>query len=89
MGISKRVHKIFWRKEINCPEVRDMSSDFLEDGLPPSSQTKIQAHLRVCPSCTAFIRSLASTITLLGKLPKLKPPPSLKRNIGERVENRK
>ena len=89
MGISNRMTKIFRRKEIDCPEVRDLSSDFLEDGLPPSSRTKIQAHLRVCPSCTAFIKSLASTITMLGKLPKSKPPPSLKRDIRERVENKR
>ncbi len=89
MGISNLIAKITGRKEIDCPEVRDLSSDFLEGGLPPSSRTKIQAHLRVCPSCTAFIRSLASTINLLGKLPKSKPPSSLKRNIRERVESRK
>ena len=89
MDISKRMHRIFWRKDIDCPEVRDLSSDFLDDGVPLSSQRKIQAHLRVCPSCTAFIKSLASTITLLGKVPKSKPPSSLKRNIRERVANRK
>ena len=89
MDIGNRIHRIFWRKKIDCPEVRDMSSDFLEDELSPSSQAKIQAHLRICPSCTAFIKSLASTISLLGKLPKSKPPPALKRNIRERVENRK
>ena len=89
MGFSKRMAKMFWRKDKDCPEVRDLSSDFLEGSLPPSSRTKIQAHLRGCPSCTAFIKSLASTISLLGKLPKSKPPPSLKRNIRERVGNRK
>ena len=89
MGISKRMAKMFWRKDRDCPEVRDLSSDFLEDRLPPSSRTKIQAHLRVCPACTAFIKSLASTINLLGKLPKSKAPPSLKRKIRERVGNRK
>ena len=87
MGISNRMAKIFRRKEIDCRRVRDLSSDFLEGGLPPSSRTKIHAHLRVCLSCTAFIKSLASTITMLGKLPRSKPPPSLKRKIRERVEN--
>ena len=89
MGFSKRMTKMFWRKDRDCPEVRDLSSEFLEGGLPPSSRTKIQAHLRVCPACTAFIKSLASTITLLGKLPKSKAPPSLKRNIRERVGNKR
>ena len=89
MGTMNRMAKMFWRKEIDCPQVRKLSSDFLEGGLPPSTQTKIQHHFRVCPSCTAFIKSLASTIAMLGKLPKSQPPASLKRNIRERVENRK
>ena len=89
MGFSRRMTKMFWRKDRDCPEVRELSSEFLEGGLPPSSQTKIQAHLRVCPACTAFIKSLASTISLLGKLPKSKPPSSLKRNIRERVGNKR
>ena len=89
MGTSDRMATIFRRKEIGCPQVRDLSSDFLEGGLPPSSRTKIHAHLRVCTSCTAFIKSLASTITMLGKLPKSKASPSLKPNIRERVANRR
>lgn len=89
MGISNRMTKIFRRKDIDCPQVRDLSSNFLEGALPPSSQTKIRAHLRVCPSCIAFIKSLASTIAMLGKLPKSQPPPSLKRKIRERVQSRK
>ena len=89
MSISNRMAKIFRRKEIDCQQVRALSSDYLEGGPAPPSRTKIHAHLRVCRSCTAFIKSLASTITMLGKLPKPKPPPSLKRKIHERVENRR
>ena len=89
MGIKNWIAKIRGRNEIDCPEVRDMSSDYLEDGLAPSSRSRIESHLSVCPSCTAFIRSLASTIALLAKLPKSKPPSLLKRNIRDRVENRK
>ena len=89
MGIRSSMRKIFRRGEIDCPEVRGLSSDFLEDDLSPSSRTMINAHLRICPSCAAFIKSLASTITLLGRLPKSQPAPSLKRMIRDLVENRK
>jgi len=89
MNISNRMARMFRRNEIDCPEVRDLSSDFLEDSLPNPSRTKIQAHLRACPSCAAFIKSLASTINLLGRLPKSKPPPSLKQKIREGVGNKR
>lgn len=94
MGIKNWIAKIRGRNEIGCPEVRELASDYLEDGLAHSSRSKIESHLSVCPSCTAFIKSLASTIALLGKLPKSKPPASLKRNIRkrnirDRVENSK
>ena len=89
MGIKRWMRKIFRRGEIDCPQVRGMSSDFLEDDLRPSSRTMINAHLRICPSCAAFIKSLALTITLLGRLPKSKPPPTLKRTIRDLIENRK
>ena len=89
MGINNWIAKKSWRKSIDCSRVRDLSSDFLEGGLPHLSRKKIQAHLRVCLSCTAFIKSLASTIAMLSKLPKSQPPVSLKRKIRECVENGK
>ena len=89
MSVGKWIAKISGRGEIDCPEVRNLSFDYLEDDLPPETQTKVQAHLGVCPSCTASIKSLASTISLLGRLPRSQPPPSLKRNIREQFDKKK
>jgi anti-sigma factor RsiW len=65
--------------------VRDMLSDYLEDALPPPLREAVQQHLDGCPSCLAFLRTLRSTVELVGQLPTHRLPDRARRRIIDRL----
>ena len=68
--------KIFGRGgEMDCDEVQRLASDCLEEELPAAKQSAIQFHLNKCGPCKAFVETLASTIGLLSRLPRIAAPP--------------
>jgi predicted anti-sigma-YlaC factor YlaD len=79
------IKKLFRHSEADCQEARRLSSDYLEEDLPPAKHTSIQAHLRKCGPCQAFVDTLASTIGILSRLPRISAPSSFKQAILERT----
>lgn len=77
--------RIFHRGEPDCPEVRRLGSDFLENELSLQRRSAVQAHLDKCGPCRAFIESLSATIGMLSRIPRTNPPQSFKENILERI----
>ena len=50
--------KMFGRGgEVDCDEVQRLSSDYLEEELPPPKQSAIQFHLSKCGPCKAFVET--------------------------------
>jgi predicted anti-sigma-YlaC factor YlaD len=89
LSIFKR---IFGGGELDCEEVRRHSSEYLEEDLPAAKQSAIRMHLSKCGPCKAFVETLASTIGLLSRLPRVSAPPGLKqtlidRTVGDRDKN--
>ncbi len=78
--------KLFHRGEMDCKEVRKLSSDYLEDDVAPAKRSAIHAHLSKCGPCQAFVATLAATIGLLSRLPRVPAPPSFKRSLLERTK---
>ena len=83
-GLS-RIAGLFRKKELDCTEVRKLSSEYLEGDLPPSRLQRFRAHLSMCGPCQAFVDGLASVVGMLTKLPKIESPPGLKQSIMERI----
>ena len=77
--------KIFYRGEVDCNEVRQLSSDFIEEELQPAKQSSIRAHLSRCGPCKSFVDTLATTIGVLARLPRVSAPISFKQSILERT----
>ena len=77
--------KIFHRGDMNCMEVRQLSSDYIEEELPPAKQSSVRAHLNRCGPCKAFVDTLAATIGTLARLPRMPAPPTIKQSILERT----
>ena len=78
--------KIFKRGEVECDDVRRLSSDYLEDDLPEVKQSAIRTHLSNCGPCHAFVETLASTIGILSRLPKVSAPSSFKESVMNRIK---
>lgn len=49
---------------ITCKELIDFLDDYVADDLEPSRRIEFERHLRVCPSCRAYLASYRETIRL-------------------------
>ena len=84
-----RIARMFRRNEMDpdCVEVRESSSDLIDDDLEQSVSTRLNAHLLRCGPCHSFVRSLRATVGLLRATPREKAPTGfaerLKRKIDE------
>ncbi len=81
--------KIFHRDGDDCAEVRKLSSDYLEEDLAPPKQSAIRAHLSNCGPCRAFVDTLATTIGILSRFPKVSAPSTLHDSVMDRIKQEK
>ena len=81
-----RLFRIFGRRELDCGEVRNLASDYLDDEVDGSVRGKIASHLRQCGVCKAFVETLRATISLLGSFEREQAPPSLQGYVRDRVQ---
>ncbi len=49
---------------ITCKELIDFLDDYVADDLPPSRRHEFERHLKVCPSCVAYVKSYRDTIQM-------------------------
>ena len=80
------ITRIFRKGEVDCDEVRRLSSDYIEDDLPQDKRSVIQTHLSNCGPCRAFVETLASTIGILSRLPRVSAPSSFKESVMDRIK---
>ena len=73
------------RDGYDCPEVRDMGSDYIEEELQGGVMAALKRHLEACENCSAFINTLRRTVVMMRELPLVKAPDSIKRNIIDAV----
>ena len=77
--------KVFHPNEVDCIDMRQLSSDYLEESLPPKKAAAVQTHLGNCGPCRAFVDTLASTIGILRRFPGANPPDSLKQSVMDKI----
>ena len=85
MLVLSRFSRLFGKKDLDCVDVRNLSSDYLEGELPQSRLQKFRDHLSGCPPCQTFVDGLASMVGMLSKLPSIQAPQSLKESILEQT----
>ncbi len=62
----------------NCVELRKRASDYLEAAISEEEKEHIRGHLERCGNCRRFLKSLRTTIGMLGGLSAHVVPESLK-----------
>ena len=80
------IKKLFRKGEVDCEEVRRVSSDYIEEDLPPPRMSAVHAHLSNCGPCKAFVDTLATTIGMLARLPRVKAPDKFKQSVMDRIK---
>jgi len=54
---------------INCQEVVEIVTDYLEGQLDEATRTEVEAHLALCPDCNVYLEQMRATIDELGHVP--------------------
>jgi len=83
--VIKTIKRFFRKGELDCQDVADLSSAYIENDLKDSKRSAIQNHLSKCGPCQAFVDTLSSTIGLLSRLPGINPPSALKQSLRDRM----
>ena len=73
---------------MNCQDVRELSSDYLDRRLAPSQLSLVEAHLGACPSCREEIEALRTTISLLGSLDPVETSADFLSQVRRKLEKK-
>ena len=75
------------QKELNCQEVVELVTDYLEQALLPETQTQVEDHLEQCPGCKVYLEQVQQTIMMLRKLSEQQTFPETKQDLLEIFRN--
>lgn len=82
-----RITGIFKRKghDVDCQDVRELSSDYIDGDLDDARVSQVSRHLGWCGPCNAFVNTLRATVELLRATPKREPPDGFRDRIREKL----
>lgn len=63
------------REYLTCREMVELVTEYIEGTMPPRERAIFEAHLSVCPGCTAYLEQMRQTIAVLGRLTEETIPP--------------
>ena len=72
---------------MQCLEIQDLLSPYLDGVLNSSEGEEISAHLAACPNCRAEFEILCELVDALKALPELSPSPEFSAQILKNVSN--
>jgi anti-sigma factor RsiW len=55
-------------EEINCQELVELVTDYLEGALEPADLRRFEEHLAACGKCTEYMAQLRATISAVGQI---------------------
>ena len=83
-----RLKRLFSRenKDLDCGEIRDLSSDYIDGDLEVSTVDRVKGHLERCGPCNAFVNTLRATVNMLGAIPGRKAPDGFRQSVREKLK---
>lgn len=71
---------------MQCQDVINMLSAYLDGALDPAEREAIRNHLAGCSACNVELQELMDTIQLLKELPALTPPAEFRDQLMEKID---
>ncbi|HEY8643753.1 MAG TPA: zf-HC2 domain-containing protein [Candidatus Dormibacteraeota bacterium] len=68
---------------MNCRQVVELMTDYLEGALAPADRRRFEAHLSGCDGCTEYLRQLRTSMALARRLGEEPIPASLEAELLE------
>jgi predicted anti-sigma-YlaC factor YlaD len=75
------------KNELNCQEVVELVTDYLEQALLPEMKAAFEKHVAECPGCDTYIEQVQQTIMMLRKLTEQPLFPETKKELLEIFQN--
>ena len=75
------------RNELNCQEVVELVTDYLEQALLPEKRAQFEDHIEECPGCNTYLEQVQQTIKMLRKLSEQQTFPETKQDLVEIFRN--
>jgi predicted anti-sigma-YlaC factor YlaD len=75
------------QKKLNCQEVVELVTDYLEQALLPETQAQFEEHIETCPGCEIYLEQVQQTIVMLRKLSEQQTFPETKQELLEVFQN--
>ena len=75
------------REYLTCREMVELVTEYIEGTMPPRLRAIFEAHLSVCPGCTAYLEQMRQTIQALGKLTEETIPPQARDELLQAFRN--
>lgn len=66
---------------MNCEQVKELLSAYLDDALAPAEREEVAAHLQDCPACSSILLDYRRLDSLLVHLPRVSPDAALREKI--------
>ena len=73
------------KMDVDCEEVRRLSSDYIDAELDQSSADRVRGHLERCGPCSAFIKTLRATVDMLSSIGKRRADDGFRRRVREAI----
>jgi predicted anti-sigma-YlaC factor YlaD len=71
------------QNQLNCQEVVELVTDYLEQALLPEMQAQFEEHIAECPGCDTYLEQVQQTIVMLRKLSEQQMFPKTKQELVE------
>jgi hypothetical protein len=75
------------REYLTCREMVELVTEYIEGTMSPRLRAIFEAHLSVCPGCTAYLEQIRQTIQALGKLTEETIPPQARDELLQAFRN--
>jgi predicted anti-sigma-YlaC factor YlaD len=75
------------QNQLNCQEVVELVTDYLEQALLPEMRAQFEEHIEDCPGCDSYLKQVQQTIMLLRKLTEHQMFPETKQELLEIFRN--
>ncbi len=71
------------RKDLVCQQAVELVTDYLEGALSRRDRRRLEAHLRACVNCSAYLEQIRLTIRLTGAIEPEDMPASARDDLTE------
>ena len=73
--------------DADCREVRDLSSDYIDDELDIATRDRVSEHIGWCGPCNAFVNTLRATVNILRSTPKSDAPDGFRERVRDAIKS--